>query len=384
MPETHPPRVIAGAPSHNLTLYHQIRFQCGDPAALVIFPDARGKTLIIRDIEADRARSQTDARRVLTPAELAPEGGLSPERETATAQALAELLVREDAGLVIADRTFPLIYAEALRARGIAIEFDPEMGVRERRAKDEREIEWLREAQRATERAMEMACTTIAQASAGADGVLRHEGAELTSDRVRTMIDVMLLQLGYSNGLCIVACGSEGGDCHNRGEGVIRTGEPVIVDIFPQNRVTLYNGDCTRTVVHGEIPEDIERAHRAVTRAKAAAIATTKAGQCADRVHKATVASLEGDGYRMCAPSEVTDNQEFAMVHGTGHGIGLEVHEQPLVDHGGPELVSGDALTIEPGLYARARGGVRVEDMVIVTPDGCENLNTLHEGLCWT
>lgn len=383
MPDPSLPRVIAGAPSHNLTLYHQTRFQCGDPSALVLFPDHRGKTLVIRDIEADRARAQTDAKRVLVPAELAPQSGLSAERETATAQALAELLTRENASAVAADRTFPLVYAEALRERNITIEYDPDMGVRERRSKDEQEIAWLREAQGATERAMEHACTTIARASANAQGILQHDGADLTSDRVRTMIDILLLQLGYSNGLCIVACGSEGGDCHNRGEGVIRTGESVIVDIFPQNRETLYNGDCTRCVVHGDIPDDIRDAHSAVVRAKASAIAQTRAGVTADQVHKATVASLQSDGYRMCAPDSVTDNDEFAMVHGTGHGIGLEVHEQPLVDHGGPELVTGDALTIEPGLYARSRGGIRIEDMVIVTETGCENLNTLPEALNW-
>jgi Xaa-Pro aminopeptidase len=71
------------------------------------------------------------------------------------------------------------------------------------------------------------------------------------------------------------------------------------------------------------------------------------------------------------------------MVHGTGHGVGLDVHEPPLLDFGGPKLVVGDALTIEPGLYCKAIGGVRVEDMVIVTADGCENLNTLPEGLEW-
>ncbi|MFI4896636.1 MAG: M24 family metallopeptidase [Phycisphaerales bacterium JB059] len=384
MPHTRPlPRVIAGAPSHNLTLYHQTRFQCGDPSALVLFPDQRGKTLIIRDIEADRARAQTDAARVLVPADLTPAGGLAAERETATAQALAELLIREDETTVLADRTFPLVYAEALRERGVAIEYDPEMGVRERRAKDEQEIRWLREAQRATESAMELACTTIARATPNAEGVLQHEGADLTSDRVRTMIDIHLLRMGYTNGLCIVACGAEGGDCHNRGEGPIRTGTSVIVDIFPQNRETLYNGDCTRTVVHGEVPDDLRRAHEAVVRAKAAATTGVNASVTADSVHQATIASLKKDGYRVCAPVDVTSETEFAMVHGTGHGIGLEVHEQPLIDRGGPALVEGDALTIEPGLYARAIGGVRVEDMVIVTPEGCENLNTLHEGLDW-
>ena len=71
------------------------------------------------------------------------------------------------------------------------------------------------------------------------------------------------------------------------------------------------------------------------------------------------------------------------MTHGTGHAVGLEVHEPPLLDFGGPELLLGDCLTIEPGLYCRAIGGVRVEDMIILTEDGCQNLNSLYTGLDW-
>jgi Xaa-Pro aminopeptidase len=86
----------------------------------------------------------------------------------------------------------------------------------------------------------------------------------------------------------------------------------------------------------------------------------------------------------MGLPDDEAPDSYCAMTHGTGHGIGLDVHEPPLLDRAGPELVVGDALTIEPGLYSRAVGGVRVEDMVIVTDTGCENLNKLHEGLDWS
>jgi Xaa-Pro aminopeptidase len=74
----------------------------------------------------------------------------------------------------------------------------------------------------------------------------------------------------------------------------------------------------------------------------------------------------------------------ISMTHGTGHGLGLEVHEPPLLAIGGPELVEGDVVTIEPGLYGKRYGGVRVEDMVVVLKDGCENFNRLHEGLDWS
>ncbi len=174
-----------------------------------------------------------------------------------------------------------------------------------------------------------------------------------------------------------------GGDCHDLGEGELRTGEPVIVDIFPRNRQTLYNGDCTRTVVHGEIPAEVARMHEAVCRAKRAAIAAVRAGATGEAVHLAAIDAVRQAGFAVGLPEAGSPPSFCSMPHGTGHGVGLEVHEPPLLDMKGPELLPGDAVTIEPGLYRRDLGGVRVEDLVIVTPDGCENLNRLPEGLDW-
>jgi len=377
--------LFAGIPAHNFALYHQIRFQAGDPAALVVLGDngSRRRRLIIRDIEMDRARARAQADDVSAPADFTPAGGLSADRETATAQAAAELLRREGVRRVVSDRTLPLSYAHEIEAAGIDLVYDPDLGVRERRAKDGQELAWLREAQRVTEQCVRMACETVARASAGADGRLMKDGAPLTAERVRTMIDVWLLERGYLNEHCIVAGGRQGGDCHERGSGQLRTGEPVIIDVFPRNRETLYNGDCTRTVVHGRAPDELVRMHAAVVEAKRDAIAATRAGVTGEDVHRATIAALGRHGYRFCRPADVTSDDEAAMVHGTGHGVGLEVHEPPLLDMGAPALVAGDVLTIEPGLYRRSLGGVRVEDMVAVTPSGAENFNSIPEGLHW-
>jgi Xaa-Pro aminopeptidase len=255
--------------------------------------------------------------------------------------------------------------------------------VRERRTKDSQEIRWLREAQQVTEQVMRQACEMIASATAGDGGVLISDGAPLTAERVRTAIDVWLLERGYTNPGSIVAGGPQAADCHEMGSGLLYTEQPVIVDIFPQNHTTRYNGDCTRTVVHGQIPDDVARMHTAVRTAKAAAIAACRAGVTGQAVHEVTAASIQAQGYAMGLPDDEAPDTYCAMTHGTGHGIGLDVHEPPLLDRGGPELLVGDALTIEPGLYSRAIGGVRIEDMVIVTETGCDNLNQLHEGLAW-
>ncbi|HBS28009.1 MAG TPA: hypothetical protein DEB06_00830 [Phycisphaerales bacterium] len=384
MPSAHA-TILAGVPAHNLSFYRAVRFRVGDPAALISIPGA-GSIFILRDIEIDRARRSARAGAFASPKDFAPPGGLSGDRETATAQAAAECLRRRGVTRVIADRTLPLIFAHYIRHAGIDVVCDPDIGVLERRAKDEQEVAHLRIAQRATEEAIEMVCRTIARAEARGDGSLHSDGAPLTSERLRQEADIWLLRRGYTNPPAIIACGPQGADCHDRGSGPLYTEQPVIVDIFPQSRETLYCGDCTRTVVHGKpgnIPAQLRDMHSAVVEAKRAAIGVTRAGATGEQVHGATTGVITARGFRVGLPGPTDPPSYCAMVHGTGHGVGLEVHEPPLLDKGGPPLVAGDCLTIEPGLYSHAIGGVRVEDMVIVRESGCENLNALPEGLTW-
>lgn len=378
---------MAGIPATNLALYHRVRFMVGDPAAYAEIPAPDGswtRTFIVRDIELERARRHAVADAVYCPADFTPEQGLSGDRETATAQALAECLFRAGVTHATVDRSLPFSFAHHMTERGIELSYDPNLGVTNRRAKDDAEIGHLRQAQAFTEQMMRMACETIARATADADGVLHHDGAVLTSDRVRSMIDIYCFEHGALNTHgSIVACGPVGADCHHRGEGPLRTGQPVIVDIFPMIKATHYHGDCTRTIVHGRIPPTVAAMHAAVVEAKQAAEAAVRPGVTGEFVHLAAIGVIERHGYASGLPTPDADPSFTSMVHGTGHGIGLEVHEPPLLDRKGPPLVKGDALTIEPGLYCKAIGGVRVEDMVIVTADGCDNLNRLPTGLTW-
>lgn len=382
-----PAVVMAGIPAINLALYHRVRFMVGDPAAYAEIPAPDGswtRTFIVRDIELERARRHAVADAVYCPADFTPEQGLSGDRETATAQALAECLFRAGVTHATVDRSLPFSFAHHMTERGIELSYDPNLGVTNRRAKDDAEIGHLRQAQAFTEQVMRMACETIAQAKADADGVLHHDGAVLTSDRVRSMIDIYCLEHGALNTHgSIVACGPIGADCHHRGEGPLRTGQPIIVDIFPMIKATHYHGDCTRTVVHGRIPPAVAAMHAAVVEAKQTAEAAVRPGVTGESVHLAAIGVIERHGYASGLPAPDADPSFTSMVHGTGHGIGLEVHEPPLLDRKGPPLVKGDALTIEPGLYCKAIGGVRVEDMVIVTADGCDNLNRLPTALTW-
>jgi len=373
--------IIGGNPGEHMGLYHAVRFGCHDAAAFVEFEGSGERVFVVRDIELDRAKKHARADRVHAPAELASEGGLSPDRDAGVAQAAAECLKRGGAKRVRMDRATPMLFAHVLREAGLDVFCDPGFGAAERRAKDEQEIAWLRGAQATTEKAMRLACETIARADVDADGGLVLTGAPLTSERVRSMIDVCLLEQGYRNGDCVVAGGVHGSDPHERGTGQLRTGEVVVVDIFPQNKQTLYNGDCTRCVVNGEIPDAVAKMHAACVEAKAAGIDKARAGVNASDLHAAVVAVIEKHGFAFRRPG--AEGSGAAMLHGTGHGIGLSVHEPPLLDEGQGPLLVGDAITIEPGIYDSDVGGIRIEDMVIVTEGDPINLNTLPEGLDW-
>jgi Xaa-Pro aminopeptidase len=375
-------RVMAGNPSSNKSLYRTVRFMVHDAMIAIDLPDGT-RTLILREIEMDRAKQHARADRVYGYSDFTPANGLSGDRDTAAAQSTTECLLRNGITTVIGDRTLPLLYVDEMQAAGIHVELDAEMGVIDRRMKDDEEIAFLRAAQQVTEDTMRMACETIAHATPGSDGILMAEGEVLTSERLRTLIDGFLLERHYENSPSIIAGGPDGGDCHEHGSGSLRTGQPIIVDIFPRDKHTLYNGDCTRTVVHGEIPEEIKKMHGAVVAAKDAATEATKAGVTGEAVHIETIRVLKERGYNEGLPKENDPETFCSMPHGTGHGIGLDVHEPPLLDMNGPPLLVGDVVTIEPGLYCHALGGVRVEDMVLVTIDGCENFNTLPEGLTW-
>jgi Xaa-Pro aminopeptidase len=169
---------------------------------------------------------------------------------------------------------------------------------------------------------------------------------------------------------------------HFRGEGPIRAGAPVIIDIFPSSRKTHYYGDLTRTVVVGDIPDEVRRMHAAALQALDAGIESIRAGASGREVHENVCQVLVDRGYGTTTKGFEGPEGVAKMNHSTGHGVGLEVHEEPSLR--GPDenvLLEGDVVTVEPGLYLLGFGGVRVEDTGMVTKDGFKNFTTLTRSL---
>lgn len=375
--------VLAGLSSSNAALFHRVRFLAPDSSVIIDFANGTSKYMV-RDIEMDRARSSVRTDQVCCAADFTPAGGLSGDRDTALAQATAECLRQAGESSVTVDRTFPYLYAHFIKEAGIQLNYSEDLGVLNRRAKDPEEIEHLRHAQKITGEAMTFACQTIARAVPDREGHLHHDGSLLTSERMRAMITAFLIGKDFSNSHdSIVVTVPEVADCHHFGAGPLKTNLPVIVDIFPMDNATRYNGDMTRTVVNGTPSDEFLKMHATVREAKAAGCAALKAGTTGEAVHLATAAVIEANGFSMVRGDARHDVSVPTMRHGTGHGIGLEVHEPILLDHGGGEILEHEIFTVEPGLYSSTLGGVRVEDMVLVTKDGHEILSPLYEGLDW-
>ena len=372
--------LLAGVPATNKAVFHRVRFAPHDPVAWIGLPGGR-TVMIVRDVELPRAVGRADD--VHAYEDFAPASGLGGDRGVRAAQAVAECLVRHGVARVVADRSLPLIFADELRSRGIDVACDRDLGVLDRRRKDAGELAAMRQAQRITEEAVRAACERVARADAADDGTLIEGGEPLTSERVKRGIDRLLLDFDcVADGGHIVAGGPDAADCHFAGRGPLRTGQPVIVDVFPRHKPTGYHGDCTRTVCHGEIPATLAAMHAAVVAAKRAAVDATRAGVTGESVHLAAAAVLRDRGYAV--GFEHAGKPGGHMPHGTGHGIGLDLKEPPLLDLAGPPLLAGDVVTIEPALYDLEVGGVRVEDMLVVADSGTENFNALPEGLTWS
>ena len=273
---------------------------------------------------------------------------------------------------------FPLGTADGLRDLGVTVRADTDGVVESIRArKTDREIENVRAAQTANEAAMARAEKLLADASIEGERLV-YEGETLTSERLKQAIEIDLLRNGYALDETIVACGADAADPHDRGSGPLEAGEPIIVDIFPRSKETGYHGDLTRTFCVGEPSETVRSWYDLTLEAQRAALEEIEAGVSGSAVHDAVCDVYEEAGLPTLRADE---NAETGFIHTTGHGIGLEVHERPRLSGQEIELEAGNVVTVEPGLYDPAVGGVRIEDLVVVTENGHENLTSYEKEL---
>ena len=370
--------LVIGAPQHDATAYHLSGFLAPDP---VIFLRAAGKRyLAVSALEYGRAEKVAPVDELLSFDELDLTRLARELKSGARAFAAATANLLQKLGIesspVIVPPHFGVAYADELRTRGVKIEPDGRLFADLRRVKTQEEISHIEKAQRALEEACAYAAGILEEADIAGDGTLRWREETLTSELLRSEIDVELLRRGcVADEGTITAGGAQAADPHERGSGPLKAGETIILDIFPRAQKSRYYADMTRTFVKGEPDDELQNMYDAVLEAQETALSMIRAGVNGRDVHDKVSEILHEKGYKTAKhdqkPGEPLTEGFF---HGTGHGVGLEVHEAPRLSTVDEELRAGDVVTVEPGLYQPGMGGVRIEDLVVVTEDGCRNL----------
>jgi Xaa-Pro aminopeptidase len=267
--------------------------------------------------------------------------------------------------------TFPLGHADHLRGNGIEIVVDRDFFDDRRRSKNETELRGIRKAQRACEAALDASRELLRRASANGAN-LEVDGQPLTCERLKRVIEEVFADNDVEGGDMIVAHGPQTAVGHNMGSGQIAANEPIVFDLFPKDKATGCYADMTRTYVVGEPPDELKEWYGLVKEALETSTAGVKPGVNGRELYEQVCDIFHGAGYKTQLNKEPGEVLEDGFFHGLGHGVGLEVHELPAMSRTGQDLVPGDVITIEPGLYRSGFGGLRLEDLVLVTQDGYE------------
>ena len=349
-----------------------IRYVTGlsTPDAFIWGAAGERSVAVLSPLEFDRASIQAKDE-----VELLPEGELGGADRVERIVKLAELL--GVTGFEV-PAEFPLHLADALRQAGLTIRpagegsFFPE-----REFKTMAEVDKIVAALRAAEAGVARAAEVLENSSVGADGAIVYEGVPLTSERLRAAIDTELLLHGTLPTGTICAGGAQGACPHHTGSGVLYANSPIVMDVFPRSLASGYWGDLTRTMLKGRAPEIVKRAYRAVREAREAAKPLIRPGAIPEDIHRAAAGVLERHGFF----TGRNDGGDFGFFHGLGHGVGLEIHEAPRLSlRNRSPLRGGEIITVEPGLYYPEWGGIRLEDMVYVEPEGgCRCLTAIGD-----
>jgi len=363
------PRLIVAVSETDPDLLYATRFFAPDA---FVYLEKAGRTLVmLNDLEIDRGRAQARVDEVVAFSDVARRAGKEPSFAAVLVRLLKEQRVRK----ARVPATFPLGLAVELANAGITLEPVSGLFFPERECKTAEELRKLRQALVITETGMTRGMEVLSASEIGPENQLHWGGRVLTSERLRAEIDSAILHAGGTPANTIVAGGAQACDPHERGHGPLKAHTLIILDIFPRDARTGYFGDMTRTVVRGRASDAQRRLWETVLEGQRLALASMKPGVDGKEVHEAVQALFTERGY----PTGQVKGRWTGFFHGTGHGLGLEIHEEPRF--GRTRFKPGQVLTVEPGLYYSGLGGVRIEDVVTVTARGIKLLSRFEKRL---
>lgn len=354
----------------NPEIYYLSRFLAPDRFALLA---ASSLSILVSGMEAGRAKMESTADEVATTTDYGMKEKLAKfdRPEEAYVAVLKEFLRDHGVEKLGVFGDFPVgVYSDLAADFEVSVMESPVSRWRE--VKTPREIEAIRSAQRGCQEAMKVAVDMIRKSRPSGEELIL-EGSPLTSEMVKSSIDLALLRGGFEAPETIVAGGPNAADPHYSGFGPIPPDSPIVIDIYPRSKRYRYFADMTRTVLRGEAETEVVEIYQAVLAAQQAGIAAVRSGATGRAVHAVVCEVFQEWGY--------PDVEGRGFIHSTGHGVGLAVHERPSLSEVGGVLAEGNVVTVEPGLYYPKLCGVRLEDMVVVREGGCENLTDFEKRL---
>jgi Xaa-Pro aminopeptidase len=367
-------RLCIATSEQDADIYYATGFLVPDP--FIFFEKNGKKFVVLSDLEIERGKRDARVDEVISLTThqrcLQEQGIVWPKLIDIADSVLREYQIHS----VLVPGSFPLQYADPLRERGYTVQYkDPFFETR--MIKTSQEIDYIRQTQQKNEAALDHIMQIICESKIGANDELYYRGTTLTSEFLRQQIETKLLELDCLARDTIISSGDQATRPHERGSGHLRAHQAIIIDVFPQSSKNRYFADMTRTVVKGKASDELKRMYQAVLAAQEIAFKSLRAGVKGYDVHQQIQDMFTREGFE-------TGEQNGAMqgfFHGTGHGLGLEIHEPPRVGKTEHVLQAGNVVTVEPGLYYLGIGGVRLEDMVVITATGCLNLTTYPKEL---
>jgi len=369
-------RLIYSASESDANMLWATRFFAPDP---FIFIEKRGRrTLVMSDLEIDRAKDQASVDKVLAYSDYVQRLGAKTKTAPVLADVLLEIFRDLKVSSVSVPSTFPLGLADQLRRKRVRVVAQPDPFWTDREIKTTEEVRDIADSLRAAEAGIEAGIAAVRRTLIGKDGYLYLDGTQLTSEILKRVINTTIMSLGFVPSHSIVASGDQCVDPHNEGSGPIRANSSIIMDIFPRSQKTGFFGDITRTVVRGKASDRLKHAYRCVQEGQEIGFRRIRDGVNAYDIHMEILNHFKSEGFE----TGPKDGRMQGFFHGTGHGLGLDIHEAPGINaRHATRLRTGHVVTVEPGLYYMGMGGVRLEDVVLVSKAGCANLVNLPKVL---
>ncbi len=359
------PILLISESYHNADMYYVSGFLA--PDRFIYLCQGDSEYLIVSQMEYERAKKESRVKNVKSYEEFDYMERLKATKDSdiATADMVVAMLSSLNIKKIHVPKNFSLLFGDMLRARGIEVVTAAKLFEEARSIKTPDEIEKIKRAQAVNELALDRAIDIIKRSKVR-NGVLHHDGKPLTSEFLQREIELEFIRNGYDADSSIVSSGPGSADPHFTGAGPIMADTPIVIDIFPYGKKERYFADMTRTVVKGTPSPEIQKMYDAVLEAQNIALNAIKAGVTGKYVHDLVCEYFEKQGY-----GTIRTKSREGFIHGTGHGVGIDIHEYPTIGDGGLEpLKAGQVVTVEPGLYKPGVGGIRIEDMVVVTENG--------------